>query len=131
MKRKIFTDQEKRELLKSTAIVKVENSNVTYCPKFKIKALKEYEKGKFPSQIFIEAGINLNILGQKNAKRSLQRWRVIAFQEGEKGILGKSRGKPKSLSPEEEIKQLKAQNALLKAENDFLKKLKALEGKMM
>ena len=127
MKRKRFTDQEKIELLKSTAIIKIENSNVTYCPQFKLKALKEYEKGKYPSQIFIEAGINLNILGQKNAKRSLQRWRVIASQEGEKGILCKSKGRPKSLSPEEEIKQLKAQNALLKAENEFLKKLKSLE----
>lgn len=128
MKRKKYTDQEKQELLKSYAILKVENSNVTYSSEFKVKALKEYKKGKFPSQIFLEAGINLNILGIKNAKRNLYRWRKIELEEGELQEKCRGRALKRVLSPEDEIKQLKARNAYLEAENEFLKKLKALRG---
>lgn len=65
MKRKPYSVQEKEELLKSQAIDKVKNSNVTYNPKFKVFAIKEYQEGKTPMKIFFEAGINIDILGKK------------------------------------------------------------------
>jgi hypothetical protein len=77
MKRKPYTVQEKEELLKSTAIEKVANSSATYSKEFKLFAVGEYMTGKTPMQIFIEAGINVNILGKEQPHKCLMRWRKI------------------------------------------------------
>jgi hydrogenase maturation factor len=92
MKRKEFTDQEVEILLKNENILKVGSSNVTYKPDFKIKAVKEYNNGKTPIQIFVEAGIAIDILGRENAKRSLTRWRNAYKKLGDKGLLEEQRG---------------------------------------
>lgn len=65
MKRKPYTVQEKEELLKSNAIEKIANSRATYKKEFKLYAVGEYMTGKTPLQIFIEAGINVDILGRE------------------------------------------------------------------
>ncbi len=139
MKRKRFTDQEKEELLKNTNILKIGDCSITYNPSFKIEAIKSYQDGKSLSQIFIEAGFDLQVIGRKQPNSCLKRWRKIFKGKGEEGLRVESRGsakvgsrpRTKSLSLEEEIKQLKSRNALLEAENDFLKKLKALEAGLM
>ena len=46
MKRKPYTVQEKKELLKSDAIEKVANSSATYSKEFKVYAVGEYMTGK-------------------------------------------------------------------------------------
>ena len=65
MKRKPYTVQEKEEFLKSNAIEKIANSSATYKKEFKLYAVGEYMTGKTPLQIFIEAGINVDILGRE------------------------------------------------------------------
>jgi len=135
MKRKRFTDQEKQEILKNPNVLKVGDCGVTYNPEFKIKAIDKYQEGKSPSMIFIESDFNLDVLGKKQPERCLKRWRKTYKEKGKYGLLQETRGSDKAggrprkkpLSVEEEIKQLKARNAYLEAENDFLKKLKALE----
>ena len=139
MKRKRFTDQEKQELFKNPNILKVGESNATYCPKFKIQAIKEYESGKSPTMIFNEAGINLEILGKSQPGKCLNRWCKIWREKGKEFLLKEARGLAKAsgrpwtkpLTSEEELKQLRAQNVLLKAENDFLKKLDLIERGLM
>jgi transposase len=136
MKRKKFTDQEKQELLKNPNVLKIGDSAITYNPSFKIKAIEAYQEGKSLSQIFIEAGFNLNLIGRRQPEYCIRRWRNIFKNKGKEGLLSEARGSAKAggrprikpLSIEEEIKQLKARNAYLEAENDFLKKLKGLEG---
>ena len=133
MKRKKYTDQEKEILLKNQNILKVGDSNVTYSSEFKLKAIKEYNNGKMPMSIFIDAGINIDILGRKNAQRSLERWLKIVKIQSESGLIedqrGKNVGRPriKELSKEDQLKKYEVRIAYLEAENDFLKKLKALE----
>lgn len=144
MRNKKFTDQEKKILLENPNILKVGDSQITYSSEFKLKAIDEYNNGKMPIPIFTDAQINIDILGRKNAQRALERWRSIVKKFGEAGLLEDQRGKSlsgkslnggrpktKPLSIEEKIKQLKARNAYLEAENDFLKKLKALKGGMI
>lgn len=133
MNRKKYTDQEKEILLKNENIISVSDTNIKYCPKYKLKAIKEYNKGNFPMQIFMQAGINIKIIGSENPGRCIDRWKKTYKNQGAKGILEEQRGKTgrpriKPLSTEEELKRIKARNAYLEAENDFLKKLKALEG---
>lgn len=132
VKRKKFTDQETEILLKNPNILKVGKSNLTYCPEFKLKAIKEYNNGKFPVQIFIDAGINIDILGSENPGRCLNRWRKTYNNQGRASLLDENRGKTgrprvRELSTEEQLKRAEARIAYLKVENDFLKKLKALE----
>jgi hypothetical protein len=132
MIRKKFTDQEKEDLLENPNISKMGDFNITYCPNFKLKAIKEHSNGKMPMQIFIDAGINLDIVGRETPKGCLKRWQKIFKHHGEIELLEEQRGKTgrpriKELSIEEKLKQAEARIAYLKAENDFLKKLKAAE----
>lgn len=133
MKRKKFTEQEKEILLKNKNILDVSETTIKYCPEFKVKAVKEYYAGNSPIMIFLNANFDINLIGRENPEKCVKRWRYIYKEQGEQGLLkdkrGKGAGRPrtKPLSIEEEVKQLKARNAYLEAENDFLKKLKALE----
>lgn len=134
MKRKPYTVQEKEELLKSEAIEKVANSSATYSKEFKVYAVGEYMTGKTPLQIFIEAGINVNILGKEQPNRCLNRWRKIHKKYGVEGLLQENRGiscsgrpSKKILTPEEKITKLERENEILKEQVHFLKKLRGWE----
>ena len=134
MKRKPYTVQEKAELLKSEAIEKVANSSATYSKEFKVYAVGEYMTGKTPLQIFIEAGINVNILGREQPKKCLNRWRKIHNKYGVNGLLQENRGvgssgRPikKILTTEEKLAKLERENEILKEQVHFLKKLRGWE----
>ncbi len=134
MKRKPYTVQEKEELLKSTAIEKVANSSATYSKEFKLFAVGEYMTGKTPMQIFIEAGINVNILGKEQPHKCLMRWRKIHDIYGPNGLLQENRGlcssgrsSKKILTTEEKLAKLERENEILKEQVHFLKKLRGWE----
>lgn len=134
MKRKPYTVQEKEELLKSDAIEKVANSSATYSKEFKVYAVDEYMSGKTPLQIFIEAGINVNILGREQPKRCLERWNKIHSKYGRNGLLQENRGIGRSgrpvkkvLTTEEKLAKLERENEILKEQVHFLKKLRGWE----
>lgn len=134
MKRKPYTVQEKEELLKSDAIEKIANSSATYSKKFKVFAVGEYMTGKTPLQIFIEAGINVNILGREQPERCLSRWRKIHDKYGINGLLQENRGvgssgrpSKKVLTTEEKLAKLERENEILKEQVHFLKKLRGWE----
>ena len=134
MKRKPYTVQEKAELLKSDAIEKIANSSVTYSKEFKVFAVGEYMTGKTPLQIFIEAGINVNILGREQAQRCLRRWRKKHQDYGVEGLLQETRGSGSSGRPrkipltiEEQLSKLQRENEILKQQVHFLKKLRGWE----
>jgi transposase len=136
LKRKKFTDQEKQILLKNENILGISDTNIKYCPKFKTKAVKEYYQGNSPMKIFLNAKIDIDILGRENPERCLSRWKQTYKKLGKKGLLDETRGRGKGggrprtreLTLEEKVKFLETRNAYLEAENDFLKKLKALRG---
>ena len=136
MKRKKFTDQEKEILLKNENILDVSDTNIKYCPKFKLKAVEEYYQGNSPMKIFLNVKINIDIMGKENPERCLNRWKKAFKKLGEEGLLSEQRGqgkgggrhRTKEFTIEEKVKYLESRNAYLEAENDFLKKLKALKG---
>ena len=132
MKRKPYCIFEKELLEKSQAILKVNNFSVTYNPEFKIFAVQEYLSGKSPTRIFADAGVNIGILGKKQPKKCLERW-VKAFNtNGNGALMLESRGKNSTGRPlgtakasvEDKIKKLELENAALKEEVTFLKKLR-------
>lgn len=129
---------EERELLKMNPhIEKVSEKSITYKDSFKLIAMDEYTKGKSPSEIFKQAGINPDIIGAKNPGRCLDRWRNLYFKYGDSGLIGEKRGCSSSgrtqsgnLSIEDRLRAAEAKIAYLEMENEFLKKLDELERRL-
>ncbi len=123
-----LSEKDRKDLERNPNVLKVTNSNVAYTPEFKAKALKFRQQGQMPSKIFRDAGINLSLFGDDYAKKCLQRWDKMSTKEGglKKDRRGsKATGRPKGLK----FKSVEKEIAYLRAENDFLKKLHALEAK--
>lgn len=134
MKRKPYTVQEKESLLKSEAIEKIAKSSVTYAKEFKLFAVGEYMTGKTPLQIFIEAGINVNILGREQPQKCIQRWRKTHNAYGPNALLQENRGtrstgrpSKKVLSNEDQLAKLQQKCEILEQQVHFLKKLRGWE----
>ena len=136
MARGKFTKSQIQLLEANQHIKHVTESTISYEPDFKLNAVLENRKGKSPIQIFIENGFDLEIIGSMTPKRCLERWRKSYDKDGEMGLLLEVRGKrkigrpsTKEESTEVKLKKLEAQVEYLKIENEFLKKLEALERK--
>ena len=132
MSKIIFTREQIEELLKNENVVRCKRA-IVYSKDFKVKAVKLYEQGLNPQGIFRQAGFDLNMIGRKKPKSLLLDWNKIYHKKGIAGLKIEMRGKSKSggrpktkhFTDAEKIKWLKAENAYLKAENDFLAKLRA------
>lgn len=136
MTKKLFTPKE-QELLKGNPYVQeVSEKAITYTDEFKRLFISENEQGKLPRTIFEEAGLDADLIGLSRIQAAGKRWRS-AYRE--KGITGledtrkTNSGHPikRELSLGEKIARLEAQNRLLQAENELLKKLDLLERQMI
>lgn len=134
MSKRRFTEAQICELSKNKNISKCSDKSITYSKEFKILAVKKYyEDGYSPGMIFKEAGFDRQIIGQDSPEVCLQRWRTTYKIKGLDGLSNETRGrhhrggrpKTKGLSDADKIKRLEIENAYLKAENDFLAKLRA------
>lgn len=125
-----FSESDRKSLESNPVVAKVTDSNVSYKSQFKIKAVKENLRGLSPKEIFQKAGIDLSLFNPDYAKKTIQRWMKIYNESGEDGLKSdgrgsKATGRPKGIK----FKSLEEENAYLRAENDFLKKLHALARK--
>lgn len=130
MSKRTFTQEQIDELKSNPNVLKCSEKSITYCKDFKIKAINKWQTGLPPREIFLQAGFKLDIIGNETPKRCLQRWRRTFKEKGSRALAvetrGKSGGRPKKnwQSDKEKIKYLEAEVAYLKAENDFLAKLR-------
>lgn len=107
--------------------------SITYSKDFKIRAVKLYnEQGLTSTEIFRQEGFDLNLLGKDKPKDCLKRWNKVYRANGERGLMVETRGrlggrhkKPRDKTDMDKIKRLEVEVAYLKAENDFLAKLRA------
>lgn len=132
MSKKLFTKQEQQLLMKHPYVKAVSEKAITYTDEFKAIAIKEYEEGKFSRQIFEGAGFDIEIVGIERAKSALKRWRAAYQENGISGLEDTRKycsGRPleRELSIEEKYARLEAQNTLLRAENELLKKIDLAE----
>jgi len=131
MSKRIFSGEHIEELLKNESIAKCSEKAITFEKEFKIRAVRQHnEEGMTAKEIFRQAGLNLNMIGRKQPKECLQRWSRIFRKKGAAGlseVRGKNSGRPrtKNMTEAEKMKRLEAEVAYLKAENDFLAKLRA------
>lgn len=133
MSRRIFTREQIEILLQNAHVAGCSEKSISYRKDFKILAVKQYQDGLSPSEIFKQAQFNIAVIGAKTPKHCLRRWLKIFRQRGEEGLLTDGRGAHKSggrlkstkhLTGEEKLKRLEAEVAYLKEENRFLAKLR-------
>lgn len=134
MSKNIYNEFQIKELEKNPNVLCASERSISYSPEFKLKAVTDYKNGKAPSQIFIEQGFDLDMIGKKQPQRCLKRWRDSYERFGKEGFLTERRGKGstgrpslKQLSAEQKLEKAEARIKFLEAENDFLKKLEELE----
>ncbi|WP_412030656.1 IS3 family transposase [Anaerosalibacter bizertensis] len=127
MSNKLFSDEEIDVLSKNKYVKSVSKRGITYTDDFKTLFIAEYNKGYLPTQIFIDAGFDVNILGNHRIYSASKRWRKSYRESGELGLRDTRKfnsGRPLSreLSVEEIIAKKDAEIAYWKAEAELLKK---------
>jgi hypothetical protein len=125
-----FSESDRKLLESNPVVAKVSDSNVSYKSQFKIKAVKDNLRGIPPKEIFLMAKIDLRLFNPDYPKKTIQRWRKIYEESGEEGLKTDSRGSKATGRPKcIKFKTLEEENAYLRAEVEFLKKLHALARK--
>ena len=130
MSKRIFSEEQIKELSQNPNVERCSDKSITYQKDFKISAVKKYHEGLPVTEIFKQAGFNIDLIGRKEPKGCLTRWRKVFKDKGVEGLSNETRGKaggrPKTnwQNEKEKIKYLETENAYLKAENDFLAKLR-------
>ncbi|AQQ54591.1 transposase [Planococcus lenghuensis] len=134
MSKIIFNEHQCRQLEANPNVAAVSERAIQYTPEFKVKAVKENLQGKGPSQIFVEHGFDLMVIGTDKPKSALKRWRKSYQLYGEQGFFEERRGKGSTghpstndLSAEKKLEKAEARIKYLEAENELLKKLEELE----
>ena len=132
MSKVIFSEQQVEKLRQNPNVQACSERSITYQKNFKLTAVKEYQEGLSPNEIFKKAGFNIDLMGRKKPKWCLQSWKKVFKNKGIQGLSIETRGKSKSggrpktnwSNPEEKLKYLETMVAYLKAENAFLVKLR-------
>lgn len=130
-----FNPEDRVRLLQNENVLRVSDKTLTYSPDFKVRAVREsVVEGKPPQLIFLDAGFDLDLIGRDTPKHRLKKWRKVFAQRGEQGLRDDRRGKhtgvrseAKDLTVEEKLRRAEARVRYLEKENEFLKKLDALE----
>lgn len=131
MSKRIFTSEQTAEIKRNEHVIRCSERSITWSQQFKVQAVKRYEQGFTPREIFKQAGFDLSIIGRDEPRDCLKRWNRVYRRNGEAG-LNKKRGgpgRPRKIhhdgeSEADTIKRLEIEVAYLKAENSFLTKLR-------
>lgn len=132
MSKKIFSEEDIKELSKNKYVKKVSQKGITYTNEFKLHFIAEYETGKTSRQIFEEAGFDVDIIGIKRIKSASGRWRKSYRDNGALGLedtrtLNSGRTLNRELTLEEILAKKDAEIEYLKAELELVKKLEISE----
>ena len=128
-----FTEEQIIELQKNKYVKKVTEKSIQFTSEFKEEFIRLDKRGLGPTMILTQLGINPQVLGYRRVDKLAVRIRKQSkrpegFNRKENSSKGKSR-KLSFKSKDEELEYYKELAERLSQENEFLKKLKALEGR--
>ncbi len=118
MGKNYFTSEQVEQLKKNRYVKHVSEKSITYTEEFKEVFINEYNSGKIPSQILIEMGFDLKVLGQSRISGISERVKKQEKRpEGFKDTRAEFSGRPrtKDLTQEELIERQKQEIELLKS----------------
>lgn len=127
-----FTEEQLKELRNNPFVERASKKSITYSEYFKEHFMLEWNAGKFPVQIFREAGFDTKALGQERITGFGYRIRRMDERtEGFKDLRSENSGRrqTKERTLEEENTYLKHQIALQKQQIEALKKTNTIKQK--
>ena len=124
MSKRIFNSEEQEQLRSNLNVKRCSEKSITYTTVFKEHAVQQYEAGLTSTEIFKAAGFDLNLIGKKQPKYCLRRWREFGCDD-KRGMHRGARKKDKHNTETDRLKWLEAEVKYLKAENAFLAQLRA------
>lgn len=125
----LFDEEQQKQLRANHWVKSVTEKSISFTEDFKVYFINEYNLGKYPKQIFKDAGFDINMLGDKRIEQCTARYkrqnkRIEGFHDTRTNNSGRGIGKELSIDEENEL--LKKQNAKLQQELEFLKKMEYL-----
>jgi transposase len=131
----MFTEKEIEALSSNPFVKSVSAKGITYTDELKRIFIIQSEKGVSPRAIFEEHGFDFDTIGNERIKSAAKRWRKAYKEQGVIGLRdtrNERSGRPsnKEHTLEEKYAQLAAENNLLKAENELLKKIDFAERRL-
>ena len=127
-----FTDEQLVELRANPYVDQASHKAITYSEAFKQHFIIEWQNGKFPTEIFRNAGFEPTVLGGERINNFSRRVRKMNERvEGFTDLRTQNAGRPrtKDFTSEEKIKYLEHQVALQKQQIEALKKTNSLNRK--
>jgi transposase-like protein len=133
MSKNRYNEEQIKELLSNIYVARCSDKSITYTKEFKQLAIKQYELGMIATEIFRDANFNLELVGRDRRNDCLKRWRTTYKTRGLNRLNSETRGRShrggrpriRGLTDADKINRLEIEVAYLKAENDFLVKLRA------
>lgn len=129
--RTIFSNEEMAKLRKNPCVLSCTDRTIIYTYEFKKKVLELHRDGVSSKEIWRRAGFDISNWKEDYCKDIIKRWKEIVRKNGFEGLTklqGKGatgRKRTKGITEADKIKRLELQVRYLKAENDFLAKLRA------
>lgn len=135
MAKKIFTTKEIETLSTNPYVKSVSAKGITYTDEFKKIYITQSDNCKSAREIFEDCGFDIEIIGMERVRSARDRWRAAYSKNGLDGLQDARRGnsgrpRERELTPDEKYSRLEAENNLLKAEIELLKKIRIAESGM-
>lgn len=131
MSKKLLTREQIKKLQENPYVKRVTPRVINFTPEFKKWAYDQMLYGKPISQIFEEAGFDVEVIGKKRMENFRTNVEKAADREEGFADLRHNNHRHEATSTEAQLekmlRQLKHQVAYLQQENDFLKKIKEAE----
>ncbi len=126
--RTIFSSEQIAELRRNPCVFDCSERFIYYTYEFKIRALDLHAQGVKSKDIWKRAGLDVSWWKKNYCADTIKDWRRLVRQKGSL-ILTKTSGQQSDKGPKSEdgdkMRRLELQVGYLKAENDFLAKLRA------
>ena len=126
--RTIFTGDELAKLRQNPCVFNCTERSINYTYEFKTRALELYAEGVSAKEIWRRAGFDISKWKKHYFRLTIRDWRRVVERSGLEGLT-RHGGIQFDRGPREEtsdkLKRMKLQVRYLKAENDFLAKLRA------
>ena len=133
MSKKHFSKEQQEELKNNPYVKNVTSKAITYTEEFREVFYKEYQEGRAPTEIMRGMGFDTKVIGRGRIKSISERMKKYAQREDgftDQRQYGSGRQRTKDLTMEEQLERANHKIALLKQENEFLKKLEQIERKV-
>jgi len=123
-----YSKQEIAKLMKNPCVFSCTDKSINYTYEFKVHALKLHAEGVYAREIWKRAGFDTSKWRNDYCKGTLSDWKKIVKKCGIEGLLkvgGIQYDRGPTNTDGDKLKRLELQVKYLKAENNFLAKLRA------